>query len=226
MKTQLAALLLCLTLSACDEQPAAIQPLDKNAQALLTTAKAKATPFEAYKALSNNDSPDVVAARLTYLSKAVSEGSVEALDLLYKNGDEDQVAKIDPEAKLLITAINKGEQFSPETYLTLGAIYDEGKYAIRNTLEATEMYSIAWLKGSHRGAYKNYALFSNLHEPFNAYLWALRASQTDGEGVLVSSPKTVAENYIDQGLLTPADVIELEKLSLDKSVIYLSNGTK
>lgn len=99
-----------------------------------------------------------------------------------------------------------------------GQIVRDGKYVIRNSDKAAELFARAWLAGDQTAAANNAQLYESLHDLNNAYLWALRCK---GECRPDDGYRPVNTESLRSRLSTTA-IRQAEQAALDPTVLALA----
>lgn len=119
---------------------------------------------------------------------------------------------------LAAAQVSTGTPADHQLLRVAGQIVRDGKYVIRSSDQAAELFARAWLAGDTTAAANNAQLYESLHDLNNAYLWALRCKDAcrPDDGFRPVNPESLRIR------LSTAAIRQAEQAALDPTVLALS----
>lgn len=99
-------------------------------------------------------------------------------------------------------------------FLVAGRLYGDGRYVVRDISRALGYFAEAWAAGEQHAAFESAALFKQINDTRNAYLWLLRCV-----GACQRSPYLRLQDL--EAELSPEAIKQAQKAASDTSVVEL-----
>lgn len=226
---------LCLGLAACSDKTT---DTAKQINREIETTKTISDPVSALAKLdplqgSGRDAltgcevvcGDIVQA-MANLDDARTARIKQAMDRLtpaklaeYFEGDSMLPLRDDMAPRILAAAqASTGTAVNSRLLRVAGQIVRDGKYVIRSSDKAAELFARAWLAGDPTAAANKAQLYDSLHDLNNAYLWALRcrAECHPDDGYRPVNAESLRSR------LSTAAIRQAEQAALDPTVLSLA----
>lgn len=155
----------------------------------------------------------------TALAKQAMDRLTPATLAEYFEGDSMLSLRDDMAPRILAAAqTSTGAPADSRLLRVAGQIVRDGKYVIRSSDKAAELFARAWRAGDPTAAANNAQLYDSLHDLNNAYLWALRcrAECHPDDGYRPVNAESLRSR------LSTAAIRQAEQAALDPTVLSLA----
>lgn len=234
IKNPFSLILVVLFLAACTDHRSTKESKSVETSQQLHEALDKASkindPWKAYETLESGSSEllyectdnelikRVTQTTLGYLQHAVELENLDAIRYLYREHFSRNDSMLELQHLLAPTVLEVAEKLTgvtPEERQVLviaGDIARNGQFVIRNSKGATALYAKAWAMKDVKAAQHAAILFSDLRDPANAYLWALRCTGAchRERGITLTEL---------EALLPPALIEQIQQMARNQSIV-------